>query len=166
MWVSRSQPRGLGVWAERTTTRRLTSWPQSVQHLQVPPQALLFSLKQAGIVPWRKMRLGFTELFCRQAMQSCELSESLIHSFNKYSWVPTVCSCVCGAIRGPWSLLRHLLLWTVPTVLVLSAFLLGEASCLLLFWAPQHPVPLDPSRRCQWILNYVNDFRSLSKISP
>lgn len=73
--IKQVQPCGLGVWAEWTTTGQLTSWPQGFQHLQVPPQASLFSLKQAGIVPLQKMRLGFTELFLRQMTESFEVNE-------------------------------------------------------------------------------------------
>ena len=50
-------------WRWLTTTRQFTSRPQGFQPFQLPPQVLLFSLKQAGIVPWQKRRLGFTELW-------------------------------------------------------------------------------------------------------
>lgn len=128
MYVSKQeQPRGLGVWAVWTTTRRLTSWPRGCHHLQVPPQALLFSLKQAGIVPRQKMRLGFTDLFLRQFTQSfesneCSLTEQIIFWCRLYAAV-----CVAPSDK-PWSALCHLLPGTVLRVLVLSP-LPGSSSC-------------------------------------
>lgn len=73
--IKQVQPCGWGVWGEWTTTGQLTSWPQGFQHLQVPPQALLFSQKQPGIVPLQKMRQGFIELFLRQMTQGFEVNE-------------------------------------------------------------------------------------------
>lgn len=101
------------------TTGQLTSWPRGGHHLQVPPQALLFSLKQAGIVPRQKMRLGFTDLFLRQSTQNfelneCSLTEQIIFWYRLYAAV-----CVAPSDK-PWSALRRLLPGTVLRVLVLS----------------------------------------------
>lgn len=61
--IKQVHPCGRGVWAEWTATGQLTSWPQGFQHLQIPPQALLFSLKQAGIVPPAENETGLRRAF-------------------------------------------------------------------------------------------------------
>lgn len=112
------------------------------------------------------MRWDFTELFQRRATQSCKLSESIIHSVNRY-FLSADCMQLCMWLPGlPWSALRRLLPWTLPSVWAARWKLYQEGASLdFLFWPPQHLVPLDTPGWSYWILNYVTRLQILREIS-